>query len=89
MKIYLIDKSSNNKLINLGAKITLDKLNGFLNKGNALLVRNITGGVQSDFRIRKVPEAKKIDRGYKTIKAHYMVNLEMGDEGFEAFSPKK
>jgi hypothetical protein len=89
MKIFLIDKSSNKKLVNLGGKITFDKLNTLLNNGNSILLRSSDGKTQSDLRIRKVPELKKMDRGYKTIKAFYTINLEMGNEGFEAFSPKK
>jgi len=88
MKIYSIDKTSNNRVANLGAKITLAKLNQLLNTRNTILVRNIADGAQFDFRIKKVPEEKKMDKGYKTIKAYYLVNLEIGKEGFEAFSPK-
>jgi len=89
MKIYLIDKSSNNKLVNLGGKITLAKLNQLLNSKNTILLREVSGVSQSDFRIRKVPEIHKMDRGYKTIKAFYHVNLELGKTGFENFSPKE
>ena len=89
MNIYLIDKSANKKLINLGGKITLDKLNMILNGGNSILLREIVGDSQTDLRIRKVPQARKMDRGYKTIKAYYTVNLEMGKKGFETFSPKQ
>jgi hypothetical protein len=89
MKIYLVDKSANKKLVNLGGKITRVKLNQLINAGNTVMVRNIADGLQSDYRIRKVPEVKKMDRGYKTIKAYYTVNLEMGEEGFENFLPKK
>ena len=89
MKIFLIDKSSNKKLVNLGGKITFLKLNQFIDKGHTVLVRRIQDGSQSDFRIRKVPEEMKTDRGYKTLKAYYLVNLEIGKEGFENFSPKE
>jgi len=75
--------------VNLGGKITLDKLNFFLNQGNTILIRDITGTTQSDLRLRKVPEEMKTDRGYKKIKAYYMVNLEIGKTGFEQFSPKQ
>ena len=89
MKIYLIDKSSNKKLINLGGKIAFDKLNKFIDAGHTILVRKIQDVSQSDFRIRKVPEEMKTDRGFKTLKAYYLVNLEIGKEGFENFSPKE
>ena len=89
MKIYLIEKTSDKRLINLGGKIALDKLNTLLNKGDTILLRNIDRESQTDLRIRKVPEEKKMDRGYKTIKAYYIINLEMGKRGFESFSPKQ
>jgi hypothetical protein len=92
MKIYLIDKQSNknsDKLVNLGGKITLEKLHKFLDEKNTILVRNSDGRTQTDFRIHKVPETKKRDRGYRIIKAFYVVNMEMGEEGFEDFVPKK
>lgn len=89
MKIFLIDKASNKKMINLGGKIALEKLSKLLNEGNSILLRNTNGRTQTDLRIRKVPQEKKMDRGYKIIKAYYTINLEMGDEGFETFSPKK
>ncbi len=90
MKIYLIDKTlSSKKILNLGGKIALDKLNKLLDAGNTVLIRNITGGTQSDFRIRRVAESRKMDRSCKTVKAHYLVNLEMGKQGFETFSPKE
>ncbi len=89
MKIYLIDKSSNKKLVNLGGKIALDKLNKFIEAGHTIMVRKIADGGQSDFRIRKVPQEMKTDRGFKMIKAYYVVNMEIGKEGFENFSPKE
>lgn len=89
MKIFLIDKAANKKLVNLGGKISFDKLNIILNNGNSILLRNSDGKTQSDLRIRKVPEVRKTDRGYKTIKAFYTVNLEMGNDSFESFAPKK
>ena len=90
MKIYLIDKTSpSKKLVNLGGKIAIDKLNKLLNGGNSVLLRNIDGESQTDLRIRKVPQTRKMDRGYKIIKAYYTINLEIGRKGFEAFSPKQ
>lgn len=89
MQIYLIEKRSNKRLINLGAKITLERLNEELERGNSLLLRRIVGDIQSDFRLRKVPEIKRRDRKDKTIKAFYSANLEMGKKGFETFSPKE
>ena len=68
MKIFLIDKSSNKKLVNLGGKITFDKLRELLDKGHSILLRTSDGKTQSDLRIRKVPELRKMDRGYKIIK---------------------
>lgn len=89
MKIYLIEKKFANKLINLGGKIDLTSLNKELNLGNTIILRNVEGEIQTDFRIRKVPEVRKRDRGYKTIKAFYVINLEIGKKGFENFSPKE
>lgn len=76
-------------MINLGGKIALDKLNAMLDNGNTILVREINGELQSDIRIRKVGQVRKMDKGYKTIKAHYMVNIELGKTGFENFIPKE
>jgi len=89
MKIYLIEKTSDKRLVNLGGKITLDKLNTLLNKGNTVLLRNISGNTQTDLRLRKVPEEMKTDKGYKMIKAYYVINIEIGKKGFEDFSPKE
>ena len=89
MKIFLIDKSSNKKMINLGGKITFDKLNSLINAGNSILLRSARGTIQSDLRIKKVPQKTKMDRGYNKIKAYYTVNLQVGKEGFENFSPKQ
>ena len=89
MRIYLIEKTSNKKLINLGGKIALSKLNEELERGNTILIKNIEGELQSDIRIRKVPEVHKRDRGYKTIKAFYAVNIELSKTGSENFFPKE
>jgi hypothetical protein len=89
MKLYLIEKTSSKRLVNLGGKIPLDKLNKELDKGNTVLIRHIDGDMQTDFRIRKVPQIRKMDRGYKTIKAFYVVNVELGKTGFDIFFPKK
>ncbi len=89
MKIYLIEKSENRKMINAGGKIKFEKLKEWLNSKNSVLLVNSDGKTQSNLRIRKVPEKRIMDRGYKIVKAHYIVNLEMGNEGFENFTPKK
>lgn len=93
MKLYLIDKNSKNKtkLMNLGGKIAFEKLNKLIDAGQTILIRRISeeSGSQSDFRIRKVPQEMKTDRGYKTIRAYYLVNLEFGRAGFENFVPKE
>jgi hypothetical protein len=88
MKIYLIEKTATKKLINLGGKITLDRLNKELDKGNTVLLRIINGETQTDLRLRKVPEIRKKDRGYKIIKAFYALNIEFGKKDFDIFSPK-
>jgi len=76
-------------MINLGGKITFDKLNSLLNAGNSILLRHITGNLQSDLKIKKIPKKTKIDRGYNKIKEYYTVNVQMGDLGFENFSPRQ
>ena len=89
MKIFSYGKATNEKEINLGGKIKFDKLNSILNTGGHILIRNVQDGMQTDYRIRRIPQAKKMDRGYKIIKAYYIVNFEMGNEGFEKFIPKR
>lgn len=91
MKIYLIDKNSKNKtkLVNLGGKITFAKIDNATMQGNTILLRDITNGMQTDYRIRRVKEETKKDRGFKTLKAFYVVNIEIGKEGFDSFYPKK
>lgn len=90
MKIFQIDKtSSDKKLINLGGKIAFEKLNTVLNSGNSIMLRVVHGNIQSELRIKKVAQATKMDRGYKTIKAYYTVNIQVGKEGFENFFPKQ
>ena len=89
MKIYLIEKTEDKKLINLGGKITREKLDKEIGKGNTILIRNIEGEFQSDMRLRKVPEAHKRDRGFKKIKAFYSLNLEFGKKGFETSFPRE
>lgn len=89
MQIYLLEKTSTKRLINLGAKITLNRLNNELNKGNTILIRSIEGDFQSDIRLRKVPETTKMDRGFRTVKEFYVANMELGKKGFEKFFPKE
>ena len=88
MKIFYYAPGSG-RLISLGGKTALKKITNILNLGSSILLRDSDERMQSDFRIRKVPEEMKTDRGYKMIKAFYMINLEMGKTGFETFSPKQ
>jgi len=89
MNIYLIEKTNDKRMINLGAKITLERLDKELNLGKTILLRIIDSSFQTDFRLRKVPEVTKLDRGYKKVKSHYLANIEFGREGFDKFFPKE
>ena len=82
MNIYLIDKTAGKKHVNLGSKITLDKLNSILNSENSILLQELVENQQRDFRIRKV----YTDR--KKIQHHYVLASEIGKLGFDTFSPR-
>jgi len=83
-------KLGTGKLNNLGAKIQLKKLDNILNLGSSILLREVGGNFQHDFRIRKVPERKKEDRGMiKIVKEFYILSIEVGKQGFHEFRPKQ
>lgn len=90
MKIYLVEKSSSKRLINLGGKITLERLNNELNRGNTIFIQDISGELQTEYRLRKVAQTLKKDRGaYKSIKAFYVLNLQLSKTGSENFLPRQ
>jgi hypothetical protein len=89
MKIFYYAPGSG-KLIGLGGKTALTKISSLLNSGSSILLRQSDEKMQYDFRIRKVPEQKKQDRGFlKIIKEYYILNIEVGKPGFHEFVPKE
>ena len=89
MKIYLIEKSSQKRLVNLGGKITMAKLISELERGNTIFIKDISGEMQTEYRLRKINQRTKMDRGYKTIKAYYVLNLQLSKTGSEDYSPRQ
>lgn len=88
MKIFYY--AGNSKLISLGGKTQLSKINSILNQGSSILLRLDDGRMQYDFRLRKIPEKKKQDRGtIKIIKEYYILSVEVGKPGFHEFRPKQ
>jgi len=89
MKIFYYAPGSG-RLISLGGKTALKKITNILNLGSSILLRDSDERMQSDFRIRKVPEQKKQDRGkIKIIKEYYILSIEVGRPGFHEFRPKQ
>jgi hypothetical protein len=82
MNIYLIDKSANKKQINMGSKISGDKLSSILELGDSVLLQKLTENQQIDFRLRKVITDKKKKQG------HYVLSSEIGKLNFDKFSPR-
>ncbi|MBM3247591.1 hypothetical protein FJZ17_03590 [Candidatus Pacearchaeota archaeon] len=88
MKIFYYTQTS--KLLSLGGKTELRKINSILNQGNSILLRVEDRTMQHDFRLRKIPEQKKQDRGeIKIIKEYYILSVEVGRPGFHDFRPKQ
>jgi hypothetical protein len=87
MKIYHIKKTGESK--NLGAKIEFNQLMQLIKSGTIML-RNINGDLQEDFRIRFIPEERKRDRGsLKIIKSYFILGIEIGKKGFDNYFPRE
>jgi hypothetical protein len=89
MKIFYYTLGSG-RLISLGGKVQISKIDSILNQRSSILLRVEDKTMQYDFRLRKIPEQKKMDRGkIKIVKEYYILSLEVGRSGFHEFRPKK